>query len=461
MAAFTFSGLATGLDTATIVDQLVKIRRRPLDLEIADRDATQDKRDAFSTLESKLLAVRAALANLRAPTDVRAKTAASSDDAVLAATAGSGAANGITTVNVTQLASASRATASVGLGDIGDVVAGGAGTFQFSVGGGDTQTVNLTATTTLDELIDSINALNAGVTASAVNVGTPSAASYKLQIVANNTGTPSDIAIVGDGTSLGITATAGGNAQFTISGFTETIERADNTIGDVIPGVIIRLKQSGASAEVTVGDDAEAVEAKVQDFVDAFNELVTFVNENSIIEEVDEDTLEAGPFVGNPTVRGVLDRLRTNIGTSIAGTAGGVTTLSQIGIATQQDGTLRFDATTFQSQFGASPQGVAELFGGVGAAEGVGDLIHNTITNLTQAGGLLPNVQSTLDEEIARASEAIDAGERAIDAFRADLDAQFVSLETTVGTIQAQGDFLLSQLVAIGNSAGGRRSSRS
>jgi flagellar hook-associated protein 2 len=461
MASFSFSGIATGLDTATIVDQLVKIRRRPLDLEIADRDATQEKRDAFSTLETKLLAVRSALANLRAPTDVLVKTAATSDEDVLAATAGTGAANGITNVNVTQLASASRATASTGRGDVTETVAGGTGTFAFTVGDGDVQTVNLTAATTLDELIDSINALNAGVTASAVNVGTPSAASYKLQIVANNTGTPSNIAVVNDGTSLGITATAGTNAQFTISGFTETIERASNTIGDVIPGVSIQLKRSNAAAEVTVGDDGEAVETKVQDFVDAFNDLVTFVNENSQIEEVDEETLEAGPFVGNPTVRGILDRLRTQIGTSITDTASGVTTLSQIGIATQQDGTLRFDAVAFGSQFGTSPQGVSELFGGVGTADGVGDLIHASITQLTQAGGLLPNVQSGLDEEIARADDAIDAGERAIDAFRADLEAQFVSLESTVGTIQAQGNFLLTQLQAIGRSAPSSRTTSS
>jgi flagellar hook-associated protein 2 len=157
----------------------------------------------------------------------------------------------------------------------------------------------------------------------------------------------------------------------------------------------------------------------------------------------------------------VLDRLRTLIGGSVSGTAGGVTTLSQIGIATQQDGTLEFDATAFGSQFGTSPQGVAELFGGVGTGDGVGDLIHATITELTQAGGLLPNVQSGLDEEIARADEAIDAGERAIDAFRADLEAQFVTLETTVGRIQAQGDFLLTQLLTIGRSASGSRTARS
>ncbi len=110
MAVFTFTGLASGIDTGTIVDQLVKIRRRPLDLEIASRSATQDTRNAFETLEAKLLAVRTTLNDLRTPQDVRNKTAASSDTDVLTVTAGTGAANGVTTVTVSQLAAASRAT---------------------------------------------------------------------------------------------------------------------------------------------------------------------------------------------------------------------------------------------------------------------------------------------------------------------------------------------------------------
>lgn len=451
MAVFSFNGLATGLDTGSIVDELVKIRRRPLDFEIVNRAAKQDTRDAFGSLESKLLAVRTALNNLRTPADVLTKAAASSDTDLLTATAGTGAASGITTVTVTGLAAASRATAATGLADTSDTVASGAGTFQFTVGGGDPQTVDLTATTTLQELVDGINALNAGVTASTVNVGTPSAASYKLQIVANSAGTTSNIAIVNDDTTLGISATKGSNATFTITGFAEEIERASNTVGDVIPGVTLTLKQSGGAAEVVVSDDAEAVEAKVQAFVDAFNDLVAFVKQNSTIDRIDEETSEVGALAANPTVRGVLDRLRQDIRTSIEDTTGGVTTLSQIGIATQQDGTLAFDPATFQSEFAQSPLGVGELFGGVGSGDGVGDLLHDTITDLTQVGGLLTNVQDNLDGELRRADDAIEAGERAIDAFRADLEAQFVALETTVSTIQSQGDFLLQQLVSIRN----------
>jgi flagellar hook-associated protein 2 len=458
VAELSFSGLATGLDTSTIVDKLTQIRRRPLDLEITRRDERQATSDAFATLESKLLAVNTALKSLRAPADVLTKTAGSSATDVLAASAGTGAADGLTTVTISQLATASRATAATGLSATTGTVASGTGTFQFSVGSGDTQTVNLTASTTLQELVDAINDLNAGATASAINVGTPSSPSYKLQVVANETGSTGDITVVNDNTNLTISATEGDNAQFTVTGFPDTIERASNTVSDVIPGVTLVLKESGSSAQVTVTSDASAVQAKVQAFVDAFNDLVEFVDENSTITRADDENSTFGALALNPTVRGVLEQLREDIRTPITDASGGVTTLSQIGIATQSDGTLKFDTQTFQSELARDQLGVGELLGGVGAGDGVGDLVHNTILDLTQTGGLLDDVQDNLQDEIRRADDAIEAGELAIEAFRADLLATFSALESSVSTIQSQGDYLLSQLTSINNMVSAKKS---
>jgi flagellar hook-associated protein 2 len=457
VAVFSFSGLATGLDTGSIVDQLTAIRRRPLDLEITRRDERQATRDAFGEFGTKLLSVKTALQNLRTSTDALDKTASSSADGVLTASAGVGAANGVTSINVTQLAGASRATATTGVSALDATVAGGAGAFEFTVGGGDTQSVALTASTTLEGLIEEINGLNAGVIASAVDVGTPGASNYKLQVVASESGTTGDIAVLNDGTSLGISATAGTNAQFTITGFPDTIERASNTVSDVLTGVTLQLKSAGASADVTVANDGEAIEAKVQAFVDAFNELQTFVNDNTGINRLDDESFAVGTLATNPTIRGVMEQLRTDIRTSIADTSSGVSTLSQLGIATQQDGTLSFDTATFQSELAAKPQGVAEVLGGVGTEHGVADLLHNSITNLTQFGGLLDQVDNNFNDEIRRADDSIANGERAIEAFRADLERTFAVLESTVNTIKSQGDFLLAQLTAVGNTAPGNR----
>jgi flagellar hook-associated protein 2 len=243
-----------------------------------------------------------------------------------------------------------------------------------------------------------------------------------------------------------MSATAANDAQFTVAGFPDTIERASNTISDVIPGVTLVLKTSGASAQVAVTNNSSAIQTNVQSVVDAFNDLVSFLDEATQISRVDDEESSFGALAANPTVRGVLDQLREDIRTSISDANGGVTTLSQIGIATQTDGTLKFDAATFDAQFAENPLGVGELLGGVGTSDGVADLLHNTITNLTRTGGMLDEIQEDLDDEIRRADDSIESGERAIEAFRADLVATFVALENAVSTIQGQGDFLLSQL---------------
>ena len=165
-------------------------------------------------------------------------------------------------------------------------MASGGGTFQFTVGSGAVQSVAVDGTTTLQGLADAINALGAGVTASAVNLGTAVTPDYRLQIVSQNTGAASTIAVVQDGTTLGVQATqAGLDAQFTVGGFAGTFSRETNTFSDVLPGVTFGLKKLG-TATVTVNDDPDKIVEQVESLVTAFNELVGFVAGESKIEQL-------------------------------------------------------------------------------------------------------------------------------------------------------------------------------
>src|SRR5439155_1657549 len=82
----------------------------------------------------------------------------------------------------------------------------------------------------------------AGVTASAVNLGTASAPDFRLEIASKATGATSTVTVTHDDTALAVqTAQAGQNAQFTVDGFSGTFERESNTFGDVLPGVTVTL----------------------------------------------------------------------------------------------------------------------------------------------------------------------------------------------------------------------------
>src|SRR5581483_5167430 len=104
MATINIGGLATGLDTNSIVDQLVRLeQRRSVDVLTAQQSDATARQTAFQTFGTKLGAVD----KLRDSSRAVARKATSSDATVLSAVAGTGATRGTTEVTVTALARAS------------------------------------------------------------------------------------------------------------------------------------------------------------------------------------------------------------------------------------------------------------------------------------------------------------------------------------------------------------------
>jgi flagellar hook-associated protein 2 len=435
-------GLATGLDTNKLIDGLVQIRSQPLDLlniQLSDIQATQT---SFASLSSKFAALKTAVQALDSASEFFVRKANSSDEDVATAAAGSGATAGSVSLTVTALASVSVASSSSGVDATDDAIAAGAGSFTFKVGSGSNQTVALTASTTLEALVSDINALAAGVTASAVNLGTDADPDYRLQLTSNSTGESSNITIVTDDTTLGVATTqAGQNAQFTVAGFTGTFERESNTFSDVLTGVTFNLVDEGTAA-ITVVDDAEAITAKVKAFVDAVNAVKSFVSAETQVTTNADKTVTIGSLATSSTARRLTDQLQSYVSSTLAGADTQYVNLSSIGIATQTDGTLKFDESAFKAALADDPTAVGELFGGNGTADGIANDIEAFVETATNAGGSIFLVTSQLTKDVTTLLDQIDKEQRAIDAFKADLSAQFVALETLVGTLQQTSAFL-------------------
>src|SRR5262245_17545982 len=111
----TVGGLATGLDTNSIIDQLMKLERRPVDLLQTEQTAVQATRTSIGTLGGKLTTLRTALDALSTPGSFLVRAASSSDESVVTAAAGAGAARGSLTITVSQLARGSTAGSTVGV----------------------------------------------------------------------------------------------------------------------------------------------------------------------------------------------------------------------------------------------------------------------------------------------------------------------------------------------------------
>ncbi len=443
----SIGGLVTGLDTNTMIDSLVALERRPLDQLGKEIDAASVTKSALASLQAKFLAFKTAADGLKTAGGVLVRKASSSDSTVLSAAAGEGAQRGTATITVSQLARASVAGSTVGKTAATDTIAAGAGTFRFQVGSGDVQTVNIDGTTTLQDLANAINDLDAGVTASAINAGTAASPDYRLQLQSEDTGESSTITIVQDDTQLAIqTSQTGLNAQFSVSGFSTSFERESNTFNDVLTGVTISLRSEGTST-VTVDDDADAIVKKVQAFVAAYNDIRTFIDQESVVDAGQgKDEVAQGPLAGNSTVRQLAERLQSTFSSAISGADSKYVNLSSLGIATQKDGTVLFTEATLRTAISEDPDAVAAVFAGTDESNGVAADLATLVAEVTGSSGTFNAQTTSIDQRIRSLQDQIDQGTRNVEAYEESLRLQFANLETLIAQLQSQGNSLLAAL---------------
>jgi flagellar hook-associated protein 2 len=448
--SISVGGLATGLDTNSIIAQLVALEKQPLDLLQTQRDTVVAQQTALQTFNTKILAFLSAVDKVRDNGAVITRTASSSDASVLTATANGTASPGTTSITVTSLARGAIATSAHTATSATSTIATGAGFFTFHVGTGHDQPIAIDATTTLEGLATKINGLGAGVGASVVNVGTAASPDFRLRIATADTGASQAVTIVTDNTTLGVAVTQqAANAQFTVTGFTDPLSREHNTFDDVIPGVNIALLKEGGPVTVSVATDPSAVSTNVQSVVDAFNDVVNYVNSQS---QVTQDTsatdhaVTAGPLAFDGTVRTILSGLHGVVSNAVSGLSGNLSLLAQVGVTTNRDGTLAFDSTKLTDALSKDESSVDALFGGSGAVGGVADRLHEYLTALTGTNSIIDTRNKSITDQIASIDDQLAQGQRHIDDFETSLRQQFTNLELTVNTLKSQGSFLLNSL---------------
>jgi flagellar hook-associated protein 2 len=165
MGTINFPGLSTGLDTSTLISQLINADSGIKNMYQARVNKLQSKQESLVTFKSDLNALQTAVKSLSNANDLKLFNISTSDDTIVTADATSSAYEGNHTVFVKQLATADRWVQSTGFKYKEDYV--GTGTFIYSYGGKETR-VTTTDETTLEDFVGLINndSNNPGVTAS-------------------------------------------------------------------------------------------------------------------------------------------------------------------------------------------------------------------------------------------------------------------------------------------------------
>lgn len=338
----SFGGIASGLDTQSIIAALSSINQRPISLLEKKRAEFSSLRKRYEELETKLETLRTKARDLATAKDFLAFAASSANTNVVKATANGSAGVGAFDVTVNTMAKA-QVSASNGFADF-ETTSAGTGTIQITVDGTQHAISIGTGQDTLEGIRDRINAAGIGVSATIVSSGT-GATPYQLVLQSEETGTDSAFTVdlsSFTGSLSFTTQQAATNASVTVNGM--TFQRQTNTISDVVPGVTLDLVSTSASpVSISVTTDLEEIKKRVQGYVDAHTDLVNFVNNN--IKAVND---KGGPFNGESTVRGIKNRLLSQI-TSAGYPGGSLKSLAEIGVKLQNDGTLTFDSAKFDA----------------------------------------------------------------------------------------------------------------
>lgn len=465
-ALINFSGLASGIDSNSLIKAILDSERKARVVPLEDRISNfEDSNSAFDELALLLEKLKTSASKFRAVNGgILAKIGGSSDETILTATAANAATNGTYSVNVSQLAK----NATFSFNDrfssdsavINSAINNGASqanrTVTITTGTGSNQesvNVVLTNTTTLSQFVDSFNSASAKSEASLINVGTTSSPSYALVINSNNQGTElgqiatsvgSEIQTAGAGAFTANTLNQATNATFTVSGISGTITRATNTPNDVIAGVTLGLQSTG-TATVTISDDPDTTLTSVQDFVDAYNDIVKFISENDLVarEEDGEDATNIfGPLSSTSLDESILSSLRSAMVNS--GTTGNtVNILADLGITTARDGTLELNTDVFKKGLTSDSEGARALTENLGEALGA---VDGTIAQYTRFGGLLDLAINSNKTLITDMQNRIDSVERSLSEQESTLISQYSRLESLVGQLNSQQGALQSIL---------------
>jgi flagellar hook-associated protein 2 len=223
----------------------------------------------------------------------------------------------------------------------------------------------------LASVVQSINSAQAGVTATAVQVGQNM---YRLQINSNNTGAQSgpNVAAGEFSASVGslVELTAATDAKITVGTGIGAYEvtSANNSVTGVLPGVTLQLKSVSASpVTVTVNRDVGGLATAVKALVDAANKVQASVD---LATAYDADNKKASPLTGDPTTRRLMSDITQALTDAVK--FGNPGSPGLMGVSVDKDGKYTFDQAKFTAAFNADPDGVIRAFTQGGTATDTG-----------------------------------------------------------------------------------------
>ncbi len=446
-------GVGSGLELQSILDQLRDVDEQQLINPLKSKVTTIETQvEEFTLVKNKLLDMRSHVLSLSLASTFMGSSVSSSDETVLSASVLDGSAAQSASVEVERLASKSTWIAT-GMESRDTVInpLEEDTTFTYKVGAAGTSVaVEVPPGTTLAGLADLINddPNNTGVTARIVDNGGSGDERYQLMLQAKETGSDNFIVLeaLPSDSGLNMTRQEGDdssvlNAKVVVDGVSYL--RQGNKFDDVLPGVTMNLYKTG-TATVNVSSNTDSVKELITNMVSTYNELVQDLRSKTAYNE---DSKSFGPLRGTSVgdLRFEMQSLMTSV--INADSSGAVTTLFDLGMAFERDGTISLDSAKLDSMLSEHGDEVKYFFLGDSELEieGFADKINERLRSLTSGIGLIEAEKGTAKERIKDIELKIELSSERLERRYATLTKQFIELDRYMKQMTSTSDFLSGQ----------------
>jgi flagellar hook-associated protein 2 len=467
------SGLASGVDTSGIVQQLMAVDQQSLTTISYQRARVTAHQSGLKAISDALTALQTAGDALKDPATWAASQSTSSSSSNVGVSLLSGAGIGGHTIQVDRLASSAQHGYAF-------TPSASAQTFDIYYGsdpsatGASKVTINVAANATAADVATQINALDSSPVYAAA-ITDPTTGQQRLVLSARKTGQSSDFSVDTTGLASGQLVEDSSyartgtilNALYKVDGATTDATSESNVLDNAVPGLRITLKgvtSSPATVTTTAANiDQNAVSTKVQNFVNAYNNLVDLANsdlsQTRVTNPQSSSDAAQGALFGDLGLQSMLSQLHDQVMGTLSG-LGTLKSLSDVGVsvpaatggATSDDakaGKLTFDSTKLTSALNTDWTQVRNLFAGVGSTKGFSGILHDYVNGQTSSTGLLTQRQNADGSQLTDLQNQLDTRNQQLDLEQQRLTAQFAAMESALQQSQTQQQWLTSQIASL------------
>ena len=452
--------LGSGVDIQALARNLAEAENAPrIEQVTARQDSVEARISGYGLLSTGLDSLRQGFSSLGSYSGLRQNSVEGVDPSVLAASVDANARAGSYEIDVTRLATSQTVRSNSFSSTTQSLNSGAAFSLNVTVGASNPtlHTVNITDATPAG-VVNAVNSADIGISATLVNKSAAGDDWYIL--LQGETGTENSFSVAAVA-GLGFDdaanqLTSAGNAQLSVNGLTQ-IERASNTIDDVITGLSMSLKKAGGDTQLlTVSQSTEPLRFAINDLVIRFNDLQTITNDLTNPDSQANDysgSLARDKALANALMREARALFEIESGSP----SGGLITMKDLGLSFQRDGSLALDGAVFGGLLAAQPDDVLQMLTAGNDSEnsfstdeqGLATDLAAQLEGILDNNGMVQLRINAAQDQVDDYQTELDRLEQRLEAARVRYVQQFAAMEAFVERTQGIGDYLEGQFEAM------------